>query len=81
MLEGVSRGEIKCAVDGKTISIYGEWFQPKGERPVFWVSREMIKKWDPPFNDQPLTDDERQAILDYFVLEMEKKWNAIVEIA
>lgn len=64
MILEVSRGSIKVALAGKTVTVPGEMFFPPGEKIGFAISLNQLKHWDYPNQDVKLTEQEIADVID-----------------
>ncbi|MBA5607390.1 hypothetical protein H3H36_18700 [Duganella sp. FT3S] len=64
MILEVSRGSIKVALAGKTVTVPGEMFFPAGDKIGFAISSNQIKHWDYPNQDVDLTEREIADVID-----------------
>lgn len=73
MILEMTRGHIKLKVGEKTVTIYGEAMLPAPGEPDFVCSRNAIKAWDPPDDEEPIDEGMCQKILALIREELAKK--------
>ncbi len=69
---------ITVKVDDKTVKVFGESFVRGFGSPDFIIDISSIKKWDAPYDDAIVTEEERQIIVQYLLEELTRR-NWVVE--
>jgi hypothetical protein len=64
MIISMTRGTIQLKISDKVITLNGEAYLPGHGSPDFVVYSNMIKKWDAPFDEEQLTEDDKKIIFE-----------------
>lgn len=64
---------ITLQVEDKTIKVSGESFTRGFGSPDFIIDTSSIKKWDIPFDDILIAEEQRQAIVQYLLDELTRR--------
>lgn len=73
MILEISRGYLKIQVANKVATIQGEMFFPGGGKLGFVLYRNSLKHWDLPHENQVLTEEEVQMVIDEIEAEFSRK--------
>lgn len=64
MIKEVSKGHICVELSGKTATLPGEMFFPPNGKLGFALSVGGIKYWDSPYQDEEISEKERDALIE-----------------
>jgi len=73
MILDVQRGHIKVGLKGRTATIGGETFLPGFGSPSFVANLESLQLWDPPFETEEISAEDKSAIIAGVRKEFEEK--------
>jgi Immunity protein 74 len=78
MILEVTRSHIKAKLGERCISVPGEMFFPPGDKMGFALTATDIRCWDAPHEQLPLTEAERQAVIDDIRREFEQGGHTLI---
>ncbi len=72
MILEVTRGSIKVAMAGKTVTVPGEMFFPDSGKMGFAIFRDQIRNWDYPNQEIELTQNDVSEVINDIRVDFEK---------
>jgi hypothetical protein len=62
MIIEIARGHIRIQMNGRTVTVGGEMLVPSPGLADFLIYQSSIARWDPPYNNEIISDPERIII-------------------